>query len=242
VNWYDEAEAYDILFGWDPAQERAFIFGATERWGIPRPRRILEPFCGSGRMLRAMDGRAIGCDRNPHMLRLAAARAPVFRADAARFAVRRGSFDLAYCLIDSFRHLLTEEEAFGHLRCVGRALRPGAVYILGFDVTGDIPGGAYMQEWTERRDGVEVAGRIRTLGDADPATRIETLHARVETGGRVIESFQPLRTYTRRQAEDLIDGEGSFEIAAVFDLRYDLGRPVELGEINGSAVLVLRAG
>lgn len=243
MNWYDRAELYDILFGWDPRAEIEFLLGASAKWGIASPRRVLEPFCGSGRLLRPLPG-SVGFDINPAMVRWAARRSRVFRADAARFAVRPGSFDLAHCLIDSFRHLLTEEEARGHLRAVARALAPGAVYVLGFEVTGDMAPDASVEEWAAERDGIRVEGYVTGLGDADPDTRIETGHFRMDVrrGGRHerIESFLPLRVYSRRQLEDLVDGEGSFEIAAVFDRSYDLARPVELDEIAGSAVLVLK--
>lgn len=243
MSWYDRAEPYDILFGWDPRAEVEFILGASARWGIASPRRVLEPFCGSGRLLRPLPG-SFGFDINASMVRWAARQSRVFRADAACFAVRPGSFDLAHCLIDSFRHLLTEEEARGHLRAVARALCPGAVYVLGFEVTGDMERDASVEEWAAERDGVRVEGYVTGLGDADPDTRIETGHFRMDVhrGGRCerIESFLPLRVYSRRQIEDLIDGEGSFELAAVFDRSYDLARPVELDEVAGSAILVLK--
>jgi SAM-dependent methyltransferase len=244
VEWYDRAEIYDLLFSWDPHPEVAFLLGASARWGIASPRRILEPFCGSGRLLRALPGRSVGFDRNPHMVRHAARHGPVLRADAARFALRRASFDLAHALIDSFRHLLTEDDARRHLRAVARALEPGAVYVLGLEVTGNLAGDVPAEEWTVEREGTRVEGYVRSLGDADPSTRIETVHFRMEVfaGDRHerIESFMPMRVYTPRQLEALIDGEGSFEIAAVFDRGYDLEHPVELAEIAGSAVLVLQ--
>ena len=244
MNWYDRAEIQDILFGWDPRAEVEFLLGASASSGMASPRRVLEPFCGSGRLLRRFPG-SVGFDLNPFMVRHAARESRVFRADAARFAVRPESFDLAHCLIDSFRHLLTEEEARSHLRAVARALVPGAVYVLGLDVNGDLrEGDASVEEWTVERDGIRVEGYVTVLGDADPETCVETGQFRMDVyrAGRYerIESFQPLRVYSRRQLEGLIDGEGSFEIAAVFDRRYDLSCPVELDEVAGSAVLVLR--
>ena len=174
MDWYDRAEAYDILCGWDPRQERDFVVGAAARYGLGVPRRILEPFCGSGRLLRAMPGFAAGFDRNPHMVRYARGRGSrVFRADAAAFAVREGGFDLAYCLIDSFRYLLTEEAARAHLRGVARALVPGGVYVLGFDVSGDLERDVSCDAWGFERDGTRVDGEVQCLGDR--AGRVETL-------------------------------------------------------------------
>jgi len=246
VNWYDFAEEYDVLCSWDPAAERDFVLEASERYGIASPRRVLEPFCGSGRLLRAMPVPAVGFDWNPNMVRFARRRGcHVFRADAARFAVRAGGFDLAYCLIDSFRHLLTEEAAHAHLRGVARALRPGGIYVLGFDVTGDLGGDVSGDTWGMERQGVRVDGNVRCLGDADPTTRVETMHVRLSIRGgarrRRVESFQPLRIYARNDVHALLAAEGSFEIAAAFDRFYDFDHPVSLAEMAGSVVLILRA-
>ena len=54
LDFYDRVDLYDALFGWDPAAERDFVLGAGKRWGVGSARRILEPFCGQGRLLRAM--------------------------------------------------------------------------------------------------------------------------------------------------------------------------------------------
>jgi hypothetical protein len=67
------------------------------------------------------------------------------------------------------------------------------------------------------------------------------MHVRIEGHGEVVEDFDTLRTYTRRQVEDLIDGEGSFELAAAFAGRsYRVDEPVELAEVDVSAQVVLR--
>lgn len=246
-DWYDEARYYDVLFGWDASRERDFLLDAAARLGLGRaPRRALEPFCGTGRLLRVVPG-AVGFDLNPAMVRFARSTGCLaFQADAGRFAVAPGAFDLAYCLIDSFRHLLDEEAARGHLEGVARALRPGGVYVLGFDVTGGMTREDSLEEWETRRGDVHVAGRIEGLGDADPVRRVETMQVRLDVtergARRRIESRQPLRTYTRAQARALLAGAagGALEVAAVFDRRYDLDRPMALEQIDGSAVFVLR--
>jgi SAM-dependent methyltransferase len=244
INWYDEALYYDVLCSWDPGTEREFVLGASERWGIAQPQRILEPFCGSGRLLRCLPQTAIGFDLNPAMVRYAAQQSLVFRADAGRFAVRAGSFDLALCLIDSFRHLTTHEAALGHMRSIAGALRPGAVYVLGLDVTGGMQADTSTEDWEMTRGDVRVAGTVGGLGDVDPNTRIETMRVQLDIRDRgkrrKIESFQPLRVYSAQDLQDLFREEGSFEAVACFDRRYNLEDPRPLDSIRGSAVLVLR--
>ncbi len=243
MEWYDRAEAYDILCGWDPRPERDFVLGASERYGVGPARRILEPFCGSGRLLRVMPGLAVGFDRNPHMVRYARGRGVrAFRADAARFAVREASFDAAFCLIDSFRYLLTEEAAIAHLRAVARALRPGGVYVLGFELTGDLDPLRSRDAWSGARAGTRVEGEVTCLGDR--AARVETLRVRLLVRrGRDrerVEDFQPMRVYARADVVSLLAAEGSFGLAAAYS-GYDLDRPVPFEDAAGSVALVLRA-
>ena len=219
--------------------------GGRARGRAGPPRRSLEPFCGTGRLLRAMPGTAVGFDLHAGALRLARTKGcTVFRADAGRFAVAEGAFDFAFNLIDSFRHLLTEEAARSHLAAVARALRPGAVYVLGLDVTGDMARPPAAEEWEMERDGVRVAGTVRTLGDVDGETRVETMETRctVHRGGTstTVEVYSPLRVYGRSDLEDLLRAEGSFEVAAVCDRHYDTARTVDPARLEGSAVLVLR--
>jgi SAM-dependent methyltransferase len=240
MGWYDRAEAYDILCGWDPGPERDFVLAAAARYGLGPPRRILEPFCGSGRMLRAMPGFAVGFDSNPHMVAYARRRGSrVFRADAAAFAVRPHSFDAAFCLIDSFRYLLTEEAARAHLRAVARALAPGGVYVVGLEVTGDLDAQGTVDAWTHARGDTSVRGEVRCLGDR--AERVETLQVRLDIrdGARreSVEDFEPMRVYAREDLRAVV--AGTFEIAGAFR-RYDIARPAPFDSVAGSAALVLR--
>jgi len=241
VEWYARAEDYDLWFSWDPRLEREFVLGASDRWGITSPQRIFEPMCGPGRLLRAMPGWAVGLDRQPDMVRVAARTHAAVVADACHIPFRAGSFELAFNLIDSFRHLRTEADAARHLRGVARVLRPGGIYVLGLEINGDIPGDVARDEWEGTREGESIRGFVEGLGDADPDSRQETMRVVYERGGVEHEFFHTMRTYTRLQFEDLIDEEGSFEIAAVTDRGLELDRPLELSEIAGSAVIVLRA-
>jgi SAM-dependent methyltransferase len=245
VDWYDRAEVYDILFDWGRERERAFVLEASKRWGIREPRRILEPFCGSGMMLRAMPGLAVGLDINRHMLAYAGRSCRVFRADAAHFSVREAGFDLGLCLVDSFRHLLSDEEAHSHFRCMARALRPGAVYVLGFDLAGDLEGDISTEEWSAQRGDTEIHARIGGLGDADPVSRIETVRFLLDIRRGVeqerLEDLKPMRVYSRADFLRLLTVDGSFDIAAAFDGRkYNPDLAVAYEEIAGSCVLVLR--
>lgn len=244
ADWYEHARYYDVLFGWDPGTERDFLLGCSERYGLGAPRRCLEPFCGTGRLLRAMPG-AVGFDLSAGMVAYAQRQGcAVFRADAAAFAMAPGELPLAYCLIDSFRHLLTEAQAAAHLRAVAAALAPGGLYLLGFDVTGGLPAEDSVEEWDGERGGTHVAGRVETLGDHDAARRQETMQVTLtvrDQGQRLrLESRQPLRTYTPAQVRGLLAAVDGLELAACYDRRYDVDDPRELDAMQNSVVLVLR--
>jgi SAM-dependent methyltransferase len=53
---------------------------------------------------------------------------------SARMIGSKERFDAAFCLINSFRHLMTEGAAREHLRRVLGLLKPGGVYVVGVDL------------------------------------------------------------------------------------------------------------
>jgi SAM-dependent methyltransferase len=98
-------------------------------------RNVLEPGCGSGRMLAELSGRGLevtGLDVSEPMLALARARlghdATVVLADMTDFdlGVR---FDGAVCPINTLLHL-TPDELARHLGCMDTHLGPGAKYLV----------------------------------------------------------------------------------------------------------------
>ena len=56
--------------------------------------------------------------------------AETFEAEMSDFRLGRPA-DAAYCTVNTFRHLLTEQAARGHLECIAGSLRPGGIYVLG---------------------------------------------------------------------------------------------------------------
>ena len=100
-------------------------------------RTVLEPACGSGRIVEAFGRRgveAVGVDRSPQMIELARRRlaelphAEVFPSDITDFSLGR-SFDGAICPINTLLHLSPSELA-RHLEAMADHLRPGARYLI----------------------------------------------------------------------------------------------------------------
>ena len=131
----DDAELYDIAFGWDITDEVEWLF---ERLG--RPRTLLEPGCGSGRMLAAFVRRGVeiaGIDVSERMLELARERlgpdADLRLADMADFDLGR-RFVGAVSPINTLLHL-TSEQLARHLDCMARHLESGGLYLVQVGLT-----------------------------------------------------------------------------------------------------------
>jgi SAM-dependent methyltransferase len=123
----DDAELYDIAFDWDVTDEVEWLL---ERLGA-ECRSVLDPGCGSGRMLDALARRGIevtGIDLSPAMVELARRRlgdrGTVVVADMRNFDLGR-TFDGAISPINTLLHLSPNELA-AHLNATARHLRLGA--------------------------------------------------------------------------------------------------------------------
>ncbi len=141
---YDYPKYYDLVFGSDWKAEFDFLQACFRKHARRTVRRLLEPACGTGRLLiRFTEAgfHVFGNDLNLCAVQFCNARfgrrgfAPAaVVADMADFRVRK-KFDAAYNMINSFRHLPTEEAAEAHLRCTARALAKGGLYVLGLHLT-----------------------------------------------------------------------------------------------------------
>lgn len=134
--FYDAAAWYDFVH--EPETDAELpavmsVFGARGNGG----KRILEPACGTGRYLAALSGRGYAClgyDINRNALAFAKKRgASAVEGDMTSFKTTE-RFDLAFCLIGSFRHLLSEQAAAAHLESTAQLLNPGGLYIVGLDL------------------------------------------------------------------------------------------------------------
>lgn len=249
---YANPRYYDIAFQGDTALEADFIEKAAARFGRPRTRDLLEPGCGTGRLVAELAGRGFrvsGFDLSQPSLDFAAARlrrqtrqANLFVGDLADFRVSR-QVDLAYCFCNTFRHLTTEEAARRHLELVADSLRRGGIYILGLHL---LPPDAELEateRWTERRGAVTVTCTIRGFG-VDRRRRIETLRTilKVDTPRRTlrIAGEHPMRIYLAAQLMTLLQSVAALELVSVHDFWLDIDEPLRLDNERGDVVLVLR--
>jgi SAM-dependent methyltransferase len=138
-DWYEVPLFYDMVFNVGTETECDFLEVMYQRYAPTKQRRILEPACGTGRLvfgLAQRGYRVLGFDISPGSLAFARKRMSEFRpstadttrprimhADMACFDFGR-TFDLAHCLVSSFHYLSSERQARMHLECVARALAP----------------------------------------------------------------------------------------------------------------------
>ncbi len=253
-NWYDYPQYYDLAFRSETALEADFIEAAARKY-CPFPvRRLLEPACGTGRLVAELAARGYhltGFDLSrPSLaylrrrLRRRRLAAHVFEADMADFRIRRPA-DLAYCTFDAFRHLLSEADARRHLQCVAASLRPGGIYILGFHLLPPDASEQCIERWTERRAGTEVTVTLRVVA-TDRRRRLETLRVSLlvrARGGRVLRLRHefPFRMYTAPQFRRLLRSVPSLELLDVYDFWYEIDRPMKLdGQMNDTVFILKR--
>jgi SAM-dependent methyltransferase len=252
ANCYDYPQYYDIAFQAYTQREADFIEAACRKYCSFDVRRLLEPACGTGRLITALAARGYqvtGFDLSQaalsylrRQLKRRALHAETFEAEMSDFRIGQ-PVDAAYCTVSTFRHLLTEDAARSHLECIARTLRPGGIYILGLHLFP--PGGSKGNSdcWTERRGETKVTITERVLR-IDIRRRIENfrvclLARRGSTELRVRYEFQ-FRTYTARQFRRLLDSVPSLELCDIYDFRYDITRPVALNDEMAYRLFVLR--
>jgi len=251
TNWCDYPRYYDIAVQAYTQQEAEFIEAVYTKYCPYQVRRLLEPGCGTGRLIVELAARGydmIGFDHSERGLNYLRRRlkrrrlwAETFEAEMADFRLGE-PVDACYCTISTFRHLLTEQEARQHLNCVTRALRPGGVYILGLHLLPSYIDKARVVRWRERRGRTKVSATLRVL-DIDRRRRVERFRIDflVSTAVKKLRlryQFQ-YRTYTAKQFRQLLRSVQSLQLCGTHDFRYNLEESVALNDELGYGVFVL---
>jgi len=204
------ADLYDLAFRWDIEDEVDWLLG---RLG-PDCRSVLEPGCGSGRVLEPLARRGlqvVGIDRSAAMVELARARGlEAVVAHMTDFDLGR-TFDGAVCPINTLAHLSPPELA-SHFERMGRHLRPGARYLVQLQLGGE----AHSSEWeTNGMRVVWATERVdRASGRQQHRSRIEVLAG--EHAGEVVEELHDLTLWTPETWAAAV-AASPFTQTAVFD-------------------------
>lgn len=256
-NWYDYPEYYDIAFRGDTAREAKFLEACCRRY-LPTRRasqkvfRLLEPACGSGRLVMELARRGhdvVAYDLCEPMVefvqrRLAKRRlkAKVFQADMRTYRLGRKA-DAAFNLINTFRHL-TPRGAVEHLRSTGASLKEGGIYILGIIlIPEDTTTEEAYERWTETYRQTKVTVTI-TVPEIDVAKRWEIMRTSMTVrngkGSFRLVTDAKMSLYTADDMRKLLAKVPEFELLDTYDFWYDIRKPEPLGDRIGDVVFVLR--
>ncbi len=252
TNWYDYPRYYDLAFRSETRREADFIEAACRKYCPFEARRLLEPACGTGRLVTELAARGYqmtGFDLSRPALdylrrRLARRRlsARVFEADMADFRLA-APVDAAFCPVNTFRHLLSEQAARSHLECVAAALRPAAsTSSASISAARRIGRGRRTLDraaWADASDR-DVARAWRptaAAGSSGSASACSCVRMGEEIRLRDEFSF---RMYTARQFRRLLASVPSLELCDVYDFWYEIDQPMELNDDRADTVFVLR--
>ncbi len=252
ASWYDFPQYYDLAFRSETTLEVDFIEAACRKYCQFPVRRLLEPACGSGRLVVEMARRGYrvtGFDLNRtaieylrRKLKRRRLHAQVLLADMADFHLPK-RFHAAYNTFDGFRHLLSAQQARSHLQLVADCLRPGGIYILGFHLLPPDASMRCIERWTECRGNLRVTVTLRVL---KASRRLQREHIRisllVRSRRRVlrIRDEFPLRIYTAQQFLELLASVPDWQLCDVYDFWYEIDRPLRLDDRIADAVFILK--
>ncbi len=234
---YLDPVLYDVVNTPETAREVDALQRAAKRFARRSgPGSVwLEPACGTGRYLRGLARRGCrvrGYDPLPGMLDYAARRLDRLDADhrlvTADFTaplMGLGRSDVAFCPVNSVRHLATDAAMLAHFEQIAANLATGGVYLVGIDL--HHPDREPDEDvWQATRGSLSVQQVIQYL-PPEGRTRVETVivefvvtrpHGTEHSGYRY-----DLRTYTGRQWTDLVD-RSALQRVAVCDAN---GRPTD---------------
>jgi SAM-dependent methyltransferase len=208
----DEAELYDIAFDWDLSDEAAWL---VERLG-PECRSVLEPGCGSGRMVAALAARgleAVGIDTSEEMLTLARARgAEVVQADMTNFDLDR-RFDGAVSVVSTVG-VLGVAGLGSHLEAMARHLEPGARYLVQQGVfVSDAE--LWRSEWEAERGATKLHVVWEAIDRQRSRSRVEIVEG--PRAGEVVEDEHVSAFWTVRAWREAIGASPLTQVACYDD-------------------------
>ena len=248
-SFYADASVYDILHAEGTADEidclerlaHTFAGGAPDVW--------LEPACGSGRLIRLAarrdpDRSVIGFDLEPRMIDYARRRAEkagladrhtLFVGDMTSFAggLEPHSVGFAFNVINTIRHLESDEDLLAHFEQVAESLHPEGVYVVGISLS--LYGSEMPSEdvWEGKRGLCEVKQVVNYIppetGDGSRSELVySTLTVTRPSGEQLISSNYALRTYNRAQWENAI-GRSALRVIGFTDVLGEPDEPEEPG-------------
>ena len=249
---YDYPQYYDLVYGSDWKAEFDFLLDCFDRFATGQVHSVFEPACGTGRLLikLAQAGYDVaGNDLNPKAVdycndRFARHRfaRSVTVGDMSDFKVSR-KFDAGFNMINSFRHLPTEEQAQSHLQCMADAMNSGGLYVLGLHLIPTDGGRSEEESWSARRGNLVINSYMWSKA-IDLRRRMESLGMRLDvytpTKHVRIDDEMFYRTYNKRQMNALLTRVPDWEVVETYDFAYDIHDPITVDASTEDVVYILR--
>lgn len=253
MSLYDYPRYYDLVYGSDWKAEVDFLTGVFNKHVCGETKRLLEPACGTGRLIfrlqRAgfqVDGLDLSskavhyCNKR---LQRHGLQASAWVGDMTNFKVT-SKYCAAFNTINSFRHLEQHHQARDHLVCMAKAIRKGGIYVLGLHLSPKIGEASEEESWIARRGHLCVQTSMWLI-HRNLKQRYERFHMRYDiwtpTNHETLDDKFNFRTYTKKQfEEELLKGIPEFEIAATYDFSYDLNQPIQVDDHSEDVVYILK--
>lgn len=251
--WYDFPQYFDLGFRDETEKEVQFLPLAFEKFGTGKMQRILEPGCGTGRLvvrLAELGYQVDGFDLSDSMLKFLNQQlkkkglvASTYNQDMTHFTVDK-PYDAVLNTFNTFRHLLSEEAALSHLKSVAAALRPGGLFFFGLHLLPHDADERCTERWRAKKGSTSVCFTLSVTA-WDRRKRIETLRVSMlirkpsQKPLRVQTEMQ-LRTYRFNQLQSLLAKVPELELVGAFDFWYEIDEPVTLSRESSDSLLVLR--
>lgn len=252
---YSYPRYYAIGYQWNTKAECNFLEACVARFMDRKASRLLDIGCGVGRHLLELARRGYrvsGFDLRPEMVAFvkeesqrAKLTVEVGVGDLRHLSVP-GPFDVAICLMDTFRFLLTNEEIIRHFQQVGERLSRGGLYITDFWIPmkwDQIASEIY--QWEQTEDGTTVrVFYLQHSESIDPVSQTfeDELVFVVDDGG-VSREIRGERTRTRlilpQEFRALIEASRMFDVKGLF-ADFDLAKPLEPSCVSWRMVSVLK--
>ena len=227
---YSSPEIYEVAFGWDLARELDFYETCFRKHVTVPVRRLIEPCCGTGRMLEAFARRgyeAVGYDRSEEMAAFADARlrllgGAAYAGDMTTFRAP-GAFQAALNPVNSIGYLLEDAPFAAHLEGMGTMLVPGGIYVVQISYGGEPPELARFGPWGNNGNGLSTTltwSVEREDAEAKRSHQRCVVTARRGTWRRRIEEEHLLRYWTQEDFDRLV-AASPFRLVAVYWDRFE---------------------
>ena len=256
-DWYQAPLWYDIIFDCDTEREADFLESVRVTHGLSQGRRVLEPACGTGRILIELASRgwdSSGFDAESAMVEFADLRAQqehvrdrvtVWEDRMESFSLKKTpEYDLAFALLSTFKYLTEEKHVAAFLGQVSQSLAPGGIFVLGTHLTDYSLEKTEHERWVGERDSVRVVCNTRTW-PADPKTRLEQMRNRLEVtqdgeNAARVETLWKVRSYSAEELRATLGNVPGLELVATYDFDLDIENPLTSWKNCDTVVLVLR--